>query len=129
LAVADARARQRRRRRAQFAFHRERLDAVTDRVALVVSAASAWSARGSEATAQAAVAQCRSAFGLRADEALPLPGCAHRPPRHLQLYRRTAAAATRHRPPVGGRDYMAGPCPATLEAAVQAGEAALPLAR
>jgi squalene-associated FAD-dependent desaturase len=112
-------------RPAQFAFKLGDQPAHADRATLVVSAAGAWLARGGDAVASAVIAQYREAFGIGADEAVELvsvrtdkratfrctPGVV-RPPRKI-LPGLSAAA-----------DYVAGPYPATLEAAVLAGEAA-----
>ena len=116
---------------AQFAFKLGAPADGRDRVTLVVSAAERWLARGSEVVAAAAIAQYRRTFGIRDDEAISLESvradkratfrCTAgvvRPPRDIQPGLQAAA------------DFVAGPYPATLEAAVQAGEAAaLALAR
>jgi hydroxysqualene dehydroxylase len=112
-------------RPAQFAFKLGEQPADADRVTLVVSAAGTWLARGSDAVAAAALAQYRAAFGIVAAEVVELVSvradkratfrCSAgvvRPTRAI-LPRLQAAA-----------DYVAGPYPATLEAAVLAGEAA-----
>ena len=112
-------------RPAQFAFKLGEQPADVDRVTLVVSAAGTWLARGSDAVAAAALAQYRAAFGIGAAEVVELVSvradkratfrCSAgvvRPTRAI-LPRLQAAA-----------DYVAGPYPATLEAAVLAGEAA-----
>jgi squalene-associated FAD-dependent desaturase len=110
---------------AQFAFRFEGAVPGTDRVVLVASAAGAWLERGRDAVAHAAIAQCRAALGLAADEAVELES--------LRADRRATfrCAAGVARPPMAvapgllaAGDYVAGPYPATLEAAVQAGEAA-----
>ena len=114
------------RRPAQFAFHRGAIDARSDRVALVVSAAAGWIARGTPALVEAALAQARAALA---------PGAAAADVALLDL--RTERRATFRcvagllRPSAviaqglhAAGDYVAGPYPATLEAAVRAGEAA-----
>jgi hydroxysqualene dehydroxylase len=112
-------------RPAQFAFKLGDQPIGLDRVTLVVSAAGTWLARGSDTVAAAAVAQYRAAFGIVAAENVDLVSVradkratfrcnagVERPSREI-LPRLQAAA-----------DYVAGPYPATLEAAVLAGEAA-----
>ncbi len=109
-------------RPAQFAFKLGHQPADRDRVTLVVSAAGSWLARGSEVVAAAALAQYRALFGLgdeleltsvRADRRATFRCTAGvvRPPRAILPGLQAAA------------DYVAGPYPATLEAAVLAGEA------
>jgi hypothetical protein len=111
-------------RPAQFAFKLGHQPADRDRVTLVVSAAGSWLARGSEVVAAAALAQYRALFGLgdeleltsvRADRRATFRCTAGvvRPPRAILPGLQAAA------------DYVAGPYPATLEAAVLAGEAAV----
>jgi squalene-associated FAD-dependent desaturase len=110
---------------AQFAFKLGEQPAAVDRVTLVVSAAGRWLERGSDAVAAAAVAQYRGTFGIADGEAVEVVSvrtdkratfrCTAgvvRPPRHILPGLQAAA------------DYVAGPYPATLEAAVMAGEAA-----
>ena len=110
---------------AQFAFKLGEQPAHADRVTLVVSAAGRWLERGSDAVAAAAIGQYRRTFGLRDDEPIELTSvradkratfrCGAevvRPARDVLPGLRAAA------------DYVAGPYPATLEAAVMAGEAA-----
>ncbi len=112
-------------RPAQFAFKLGDQPDAVDRVTLVVSAAGKWLARGSDAVAAAALAQYRQTFAIADDEALSLvsvradkratfrctPGVL-RPTMDILPGLRAAA------------DYVAGAYPATLEAAVLAGEAA-----
>ena len=110
---------------AQFAFKLgEQPDAV-DRVTLVVSAAGTWLARGSDAVAAAAIAQYRATFGIADGEAVDLVSV--RADKRA-TFRCTAGVV---RPAMdilpglrAAADYVAGPYPATLEAAVLAGEAA-----
>jgi predicted NAD/FAD-binding protein len=117
-------------RPAQFAFKLgEQPDAV-DRVTLVVSAAGAWLARGSDAVAAAAIAQYRATFGIAEGEAVDLVSV--RADKRA-TFRCTAGVV---RPAMdilpglrAAADYVAGPYPATLEAAVLAGEAAARAAR
>ena len=110
---------------AQFAFKLGEQAAQADHVTLVVSAASGWLARGSDAVAAAAVAQYRRTFAIgdvepvevasvRADKRATFRCTAGvvRPARHILPGLQAAA------------DYVAGPYPATLESAVLAGEAA-----
>jgi len=110
---------------AQFAFKLGEPADGRDRATLVVSAAERWLARGSDAVAAAAIAQYRRTFRIRDDEAIRLESvradkratfrCTAgvvRPPRDILPGLQAAA------------DFVAGPYPATLEAAVQAGEAA-----
>jgi hydroxysqualene dehydroxylase len=110
---------------AQFAFKLGDQPADADRVTLVVSAAGHWLARGNDAVAAAAIVQYRRTFAIRDDETIRLDGvrtdkratfrCTAgvvRPPRDILPGLQAAA------------DYVAGPYPATLEAAVLAGEAA-----
>ena len=112
-------------RPAQFAFKLGEQSGPRDRVTLVVSAAGPWLDRGADAVAQAAIDQYRQAFGIDGHEAVELvsvradkratfrctPGVV-RPGMDILPGLRAAA------------DYVAGPYPATLEAAVLAGEAA-----
>jgi hypothetical protein len=90
-----------------------------------VSAAGTWLARGSDAVAAAAVAQYREAFGLRADDAVDVTSV--RADKRA-TFRCTAGVVRPARDILPGlraaADYVAGPYPATLEAAVLAGEAA-----
>jgi predicted NAD/FAD-dependent oxidoreductase len=114
------------RRPAQFAF---RLDASApdgDRVALVVSAAGAWLERGLDAVTAAGLAQAREAFGL--DAPAPVECIAARADRRATF--RCTAGVVRPAMAVApglsaAGDYVDGPYPATLEAAVRAGEAAV----
>jgi hypothetical protein len=94
-------------------------------VTLVTSAAGAWLARGSEALAGAACRQVREAFAIAPDE---LVECIDlRADRRATfrceagVERPTAAVAPGL---VAAGDYVESPYPATLEAAVRAGEAA-----
>jgi squalene-associated FAD-dependent desaturase len=111
---------------AQFAFKLGAQPAGADRVTLVVSAAGRWLERGSDAVASAAVAQYRRAFGIGAGESIELASV--RADRRA-TFRCTAGVA---RPTMdilpglrAAADWVAGPYPATLEAAVMAGEAAV----
>jgi hydroxysqualene dehydroxylase len=110
---------------AQFAFKLGPPAGDLDRVTLVVSAAGRWLARGSDAVAAAAIAQYRHVFALRDDQAVVLDSVRAdkratfrclagvvRPPRDILPGLHAAG------------DYVASPYPATLEAAVLAGEAA-----
>ena len=107
---------------AQFALCRPDTEAGMQRVTLVVSAAARWLERGLDAVTQAAQAQLTRDFGCeaalvdaRADRRATfrcVPGL-RRPPRVVAD--RLHAAG----------DYVAGPYPATLEAAVRAGEDAV----
>ena len=110
---------------AQFAFKLGPQAGGHDRVTLVVSAAGRWLARGSDVVAAAAIAQYRHAFHIRDDEEIRLDSVradkratfrctagVMRPPRDILPGLQAAA------------DFVAGPYPATLEAAVRAGEAA-----
>jgi hypothetical protein len=114
------------RRPAQFAFRLERSAAEVDHVALVVSAAGAWLERGLDAVAAAGVAQAREAFALGA--AAPIECIAARADRRATF--RCVAGIVRPAMAVApglsaAGDYVDGPYPATLEAAVRAGEAAV----
>ena len=113
-------------RPAQFAFKLGEQPSDADRVTLVVSAAGRWLERGSDAVAAAAVAQYRQAFGIGAAQAVQVTS--------LRADKRATfrCSAGVVRPPMdilpglrAAADYVAGPYPATLEAAVQAGEAAV----
>ena len=114
-----------RSRPAQFAFKLGEQPAEADRVTLVISAAGAWLARGSDALVAAAIAQYRQASGIADDAAIALAS--------LRTDKRATFRCTAGvvRPPrailpglQAAADYVAGPYPATLEAAVLAGEAA-----
>jgi hypothetical protein len=111
-------------RPAQFAFKLGHQPADRDRVTLVVSAAGSWLARGSEAVAAAALAQYRAVFGLGDDLELTSVRADRR-----ATFRCTAGVVRPPRAILAGlqaaADYVAGPYPATLEAAVMAGEAAV----
>jgi len=110
---------------AQFAFKLGDQPADADRVTLVVSAAGRWLARGSDAVAAAAIAQYRRSFAIRDDEVIRLDNV--RADKRA-TFRCTAGVVRPPRDILPGlhaaADYVAGPYPATLEAAVQAGEAA-----
>ena len=113
-------------RPAQFAFKLGEQPADVDRVTLVVSAAGRWLARGSDAVVAAAVAQYREAFGVARDEAVDVASV--RADKRA-TFRCTAGVV---RPAMdilpglrAAADYVAGPYPATLEAAVLAGETAV----
>jgi squalene-associated FAD-dependent desaturase len=114
------------RRPAQFAFPAPVQDDGTQEVTLVVSAAAAWLTRGSEALAEAALDQWRQVCGAGAATAVE---CLD-----LRIDRRATFRCTAgvQRPPaaiaaglVAAGDYVESPYPATLEAAVRAGEAAV----
>ena len=112
-------------RPAQFAFKLGEQPADRDRVTLVVSAAGRWLERGSDGVAAAAVAQYRQAFGIAGDEAVDLASV--RADKRA-TFRCTAGVVRPGMDILPGlraaADYVAGPYPATLEAAVSAGEAA-----
>ena len=112
-------------RPAQFAFKLGGQPADRDRVTLVVSAAGRWLERGSDGVAAAAVAQYRQAFGIAGDEAVDLASV--RADKRA-TFRCTAGVVRPGMDILPGlraaADYVAGPYPATLEAAVIAGEAA-----
>ena len=110
---------------AQFAFKLGEQPANADRVTLVVSAAGRWLERGSDVVAAAVVEQYRRSFGVRDDEPVELAS--------VRADKRATfrCSAEVVRPGSGilpglhaAADYVAGPYPATLEAAVLAGEAA-----
>ena len=110
---------------AQFAFRLGEQASDVDRATLVVSAAGRWLERGSDAVAAAALAQYRRAFGIGDAEIVALASV--RADKRA-TFRCTAGIV---RPPMdilpglrAAADYVAGPYPATLEAAVLAGEAA-----
>jgi squalene-associated FAD-dependent desaturase len=110
---------------AQFAFKLGEQPAGADRVTLVVSAAGRWLERGADAVAAAAVAQYRRDFAIGDDEVITLASV--RADKRA-TFRCTAGAV---RPAMdilpglrAAADWVAGPYPATLEAAVLAGEAA-----
>ena len=112
-------------RPAQFAFKLGEQPADVDRVTLVVSAAGRWLERGSDAVVAAAIAQYREAFGVAAAQAIAVASV--RADKRA-TFRCTAGVI---RPAMvilpglrAAADYVAGPYPATLEAAVLAGEAA-----
>ena len=113
-------------RPAQFAFKLGAQPADVDRVTLVVSAAGRWLERGSDVVAAAAVAQYRQAFGIGDGEAV---GLASVRADKRATFRCTAGVVRPGRDILPGlraaADYVAGPYPATLEAAVLAGEAAI----
>ena len=110
---------------AQFAFKLGEQPADVDRVTLVVSAAGRWLERGSDAVAAAAVDQYRRAFRVGDAEAVALASV--RADKRA-TFRCTAGVVRPGRDILPGlraaADYVAGPYPATLEAAVLAGEAA-----
>ena len=110
---------------AQFAFKLGEQPAGADRVTLVVSAAGRWLERGADAVAAAAIAQYRHAFAITDDEVVTLDKV--RADKRA-TFRCTAGVV---RPAMdilpglrAAADWVAGPYPATLEAAVLAGEAA-----
>lgn len=112
-------------RPAQFVFDHGQLDGPAGLLALVVSGAAPWVARGSEALAQAAMAQLREQLGT---------GLASEPSlvRVLTDKRATFRCTPGlRRPPAqvapglwAAGDYVDGPYPATLEGAVRSGLAA-----
>jgi len=111
---------------AQFAFKLGGQPAGADRVTLVVSAAGRWLERGSDAVAAAAVAQYRRVFDIGAGETVALTSV--RADKRA-TFRCTAGVV---RPAMdilpglrAAADWIASPYPATLEAAVMAGEAAV----
>ena len=110
---------------AQFAFKLGAQPVGADRVTLVVSAAGRWLAHGGDAVAAAAVAQYRRGFDIAAHEPVTLESV--RADKRA-TFRCTAGVI---RPAMdilpglrAASDWVAGPYPATLEAAVMAGEAA-----
>ena len=110
---------------AQFAFKLGEQPADADRVTLVVSAAEGWLARGKDVVADAAVAQYRRLFALPPDA--PVAIASVRADRRA-TFRCAAGVARPGRVIATGlqaaADWIDGPYPATLEAAVLAGEAA-----
>jgi hypothetical protein len=114
------------RQPAQFAFKLGApVDDGLDRIALVVSAAEPWLARGTDVVVAAALTQYRATFAVADDEPVSLVSVradkratfrctagVRRPGMDIRPGLRAAA------------DYVAGRYPATLEAAVLAGEAA-----
>jgi hydroxysqualene dehydroxylase len=112
-------------RPAQFAFKLGEQPAGVDRVTLVVSAAGSWLARGGDALVASAIAQYRRAFGI--DDAATIVLNSLRTDKRA-TFRCTAGVVRPPRAVLPGLqaagDYVAGPYPATLEAAVLAGEAA-----
>ena len=112
-------------RPAQFAFKLGPQDGRVDRVTLVASAAGAWLARGSDALAAAAVAQYRQAFAIAPDEAVDCVGVRADKRATFRCSAGIVRPAARIAPGLfAAGDYVDGPYPATLEAAVLAGEAA-----
>ena len=111
---------------AQFAFKLGTQPTDVDRITLVVSAAGRWLSRGSDAVAAAAIAQYRRAFAVADDDVIVLASV--RADKRA-TFRCTAGVARPGRDILPGlraaADYVAGPYPATLEAAVLAGEAAV----
>ncbi len=110
---------------AQFAFKLGEQPAGGDRVTLVVSAAETWLAHGKDVVADAAVAQYRRLFKLAPGDAVTVASV--RADRRA-TFRCSAGVARPSRAIAPGlqaaADWVAGPYPATLEAAVLAGEAA-----
>ena len=110
---------------AQFAFKLGGPVDGVDRVTLVVSAAGRWLERGSDAVAAACAAQYRRVFGIADGVAVASVRTDKR-----ATFRCTAGVVRPTRDILPGlraaADYVAGPYPATLEAAVRAGEAAIP---
>jgi len=106
---------------AQFAFKLGEQAGDVDRVTLVVSAAGRWLERGSDAVAAACAAQYRQLFGIASGVTIASVRTDKR-----ATFRCTAGVV---RPAMdilpglrAAADYVAGPYPATLEAAVRAGE-------
>jgi len=112
-------------RPAQFAFKLGAQPDDVDHVTLVVSAAGRWLERGADAVVDAAIAQYRQAFAVAAGEAIDVASV--RTDKRA-TFRCTAGVARPPRAILPGLqaagDFVAGPYPATLEAAVLAGEAA-----
>jgi hypothetical protein len=112
-------------RPAQFAFKLGEQPDGVDRVTLVVSAAGTWLAHGGDTVAAAAIAQYRAAFRIADGEAVDLVGV--RADKRA-TFRCSAGVVRPARAILPGlqaaADYVAGPYPATLEAAIRAGEAA-----
>jgi squalene-associated FAD-dependent desaturase len=108
---------------AQFAFKLGEQPGGHDRVTLVVSAAGRWLERGSDAVAAACAAQYRQVFGIADGVAVASVRTDRR-----ATFRCTAGVVRPGMEILPGlraaADYVAGPYPATLEAAVRAGEAA-----
>jgi len=112
-------------RPAQFAFKLGAQDEAFDRVTLVVSAAGDWLARGADALTAAALAQYRAAFAIGADEAVTCVSVRSDKRATFRCAADVVRPAMRVAPGLlAAADYVAGPYPATLEAAVLAGEAA-----
>jgi hypothetical protein len=129
------------RRPAQFAFKLPPCDAsaadarlrgaaepgrATDRITLVVSAAAPWVERGLAHLRDAASAQAREALGFRPEDEIE---CVDARIDRRATFRCAAGVA---RPPaqvadgiVAAGDYIDGPYPSTLEAAVRSGESAV----
>lgn len=112
-------------RPAQFAFKLSPQPLDRDRVVMVVSAAGGWLDQGVPAVTAAVTSQYRSVMSIGADERIDLLSA--RADRRATF--RCSAGVIR--PPMriasqlwAAGDYVAGPYPATLEAAVQSGEAA-----
>src|SRR6185312_2275712 len=110
---------------AQFAFKLGAQPDGADSVTLVVSAAETWLARGKEAVADAVVAQYRRQFDV--PRAATIDVASVRADRRA-TFRCTAGVVRPGREVAPGlqaaADWVDGPYPATLEAAVLAGEAA-----
>jgi predicted NAD/FAD-dependent oxidoreductase len=108
---------------AQFAFKLGAQADGVDRVTLVVSAAGRWLEGGSDAVAAACAAQYRQVFGIADGVAVASVRTDRR-----ATFRCTAGAVRPGMDILPGlraaADFVAGPYPATLEAAVRAGEAA-----
>jgi hypothetical protein len=111
---------------AQFVFDLGPLRGIDGALAFVISGASDWVARGTEATVQATLAQAQAALGAS------LGG----PLREVRTFteRRATFLCTPEvvRPAqrvasslVAAGDYIAGPYPATLEGAVRSGSSAV----
>jgi len=114
------------RRPAQFAFPGSAIEDGMQDAMLVVSAAADWLENGSEALAQAAIAQWREASGLPAAasvECLDTRIDRRATFRCIAGVRRPAAAIAPGLAAAG--DYVRGPYPATLESAVRSGETAV----
>ena len=108
---------------AQFAFKLGEQPAGAERISLVVSAAGAWLARGKDVVAAAAVEQYRRLFDVPPDQ--PVAIASVRADRRA-TFRCTAGVVRPEREIAAGlqaaADWVAGPYPATLEAAVRGGE-------
>ncbi|MEP6503239.1 MAG: hydroxysqualene dehydroxylase HpnE [Betaproteobacteria bacterium] len=110
---------------AQFAFKLGDQDDAADRVTLVISAAGSWLARGADAVAAATVAQYRAAFAIAAHEAVEVLSVRSDKRATFRCTAGVERPAMRVAPGLlAAADFVDGPYPATLEAAILAGEAA-----